>query len=104
MKLFFVHFSGNQFSIYGAVSDVCEEYSVCQTRKGRPVLAGQCDQMFEPAKLWTMTPRLSIEILAQENLLQEYKERVERLPQQDRLKKNCIDARFLKQLKSDSIS
>ena len=43
-----------------------------------------------------MTPRPSIEIPAQENLLQKKKERVERLAQQDRLMKNCTDARFLK--------
>ena len=40
------------------------------------------------------TPRPSIEIPAQENLLQKYKERVERLPQHDRLIKICTDAGF----------
>ena len=43
-----------------------------------------------------MTPTPSIEIPAQENLLQKYKERVERLPQQDRLIKICTGAGFLK--------
>ena len=57
--------SVNQLSIYGAVSDVCEEYSSCQTRTVRPVLAGQSDPLFEPAELLTMTPRPSIEIPAQ---------------------------------------
>ena len=28
--------SVDQLSIYGAVSDLCEEYSTCQTRTGRP--------------------------------------------------------------------
>ena len=42
-----------------------------------------------------MTPKPSIEIPAQENLLQKYKERVERVPQQDRLMKICTDAGFL---------
>ena len=88
--------SVNQLSIYGAVSDVREEYSACQTRTGRPVLAGQSDPLFEPAKLLLMTPRPSIEILAQEILLQKYQERVERLPQQDRVIKICTDAGFLK--------
>ena len=87
--------SVKQLSIYGAVSDVCEEYSTCQTRTERPVLAGQSDPLFAPANFLIMTPR-SIEILAQENLLQKYKERVERLPQQDRLMKICTDAGFLK--------
>ena len=43
-----------------------------------------------------MTPRLSVEVFAKENLLQKYKERVERLPQQDRVIKICTDAGFLK--------
>ena len=43
-----------------------------------------------------MTPTPSIEISAQENLLQKYKERVERLPQPDQLIKICTDAGFLK--------
>ena len=43
-----------------------------------------------------MIRKLSIEILAQENLLQKYKERVERLPQPDRLIISCTDAGFLK--------
>ena len=64
---FRISISVNQLSIYGAVSDVCQEYSTCQTRTGRPVLAGQSDPLFEPAKLLIMTPRLSIEIPAQEN-------------------------------------
>ena len=68
----------------------------CPTRTVRPVLAGQSDPLFEPAKLLIMTPRPPTEILAQENLLQKYKQRVERLPQQDRLINICIDAGFLK--------
>ena len=49
------------------------------------MLVGQSDPLFEPAKLLIMTPTPSIEIPAQENLLQMYKERVERLPQPDRV-------------------
>ena len=75
---------------------MCEEYGTCQTRKVRPVLAGQSDPLFEQAKLLIMTPRPSIEILAQENLLQKYKEPVERFPQQDQVIKICTDAGFLK--------
>ena len=88
--------SVNQLSIYGAVSDLCEEYSTCQTSTERPVLAGQSDPFFAPANFLVMTPRPSIEIPAQEKLLQKYKERVERLSQQNRLIKICTDAGFLK--------
>ena len=42
------------------------------------------------------TPTPSIEILAQENLLQKHKERVEKLPQQNRVIKICTVAGFLK--------
>ena len=48
-----------------------------------------------------MTPTSSIEIPAQENLLQKHKERAEKLPQPDQLIKICTSA---KQLKSDSTS
>ena len=55
-----------------------------QTRTVRPVLARQSDPLFAPANLLIMTSTSSIEILAQENLLQKYKERVEILPHPDR--------------------
>ena len=87
--------SVNQLSIYGAVSDLCEEYSTRQTSTVRPVLAEQSDPLFAPAKLLIMTPGPSIEIPAQEKLMQKYQERVERLPQPDRLIKSCTDAGFL---------
>ena len=59
-------------------------------------MAGQSDPLFEPAKFLITTLTPSIEILAQENLLQKYKERVEWLSQQDRVIKICTDAGFLK--------
>ena len=65
-------------------------------KKERPVLAGQSDPLFEPAKLLMTAPTLLTEVLAQEKFLQKYKERVESLPQQGQLIKVCIDAGFLK--------
>ena len=59
-------------------------------------MAGQSDPLFEPAYLLIMTPTPSTEIPAQEILLQSYLERVERLLQQNRVIKFCIDAGFLK--------
>ena len=87
--------SVNQQSIYGAVSDFGKECSTCQTNTGRPVLAEQSDPLFASANLMIMTPGPSIEILAKENLMQKYKEQVERLPQSDRLIKICTDAGLL---------
>ena len=57
-------------------------------------MAEQSNPLFAPANL-IVTPTLSIENSAQENLLQKHKERVDRLPQPDQLIKNCVDARFL---------
>ena len=88
--------SVNQLSIYGAVSDLCEEYSNCRTRTGRLVVAEQTDPHFAPADLLILTPTPSIETPAQEHLLQMHKERVEKLPQPDRLIQFCTDAGFLK--------
>ena len=73
--------SVNQLSIYGAVWDLCEEYSSRQTRTGRLVVAEQPDPLFAPVDLLIMTPSI---------------ERVEKLPQPDRLIKICTVAGFLK--------
>ena len=56
---------------------MCDEYSAC------------------PARLLMTTPAPATEVPAQENLLQKYKERVERPTQQHRVMKLCIDAGFL---------
>ena len=85
----------DQLSIYGAVSDLCDEYRICQARTGRLVLAEQSDPLFEPASLLLKTPTPSTEDPAQEDILQKYQKRVERLSQQNRLIKVCTDAGFL---------
>ena len=65
---------------------MCEEYGTCQTSMERPVLAEQSDPLFAPARLLMTTPTPSIEVPAQEFFfLQKYKERVERLSQQNRV-------------------
>ena len=87
--------SVDQLSIYGTVSDLCEEYKACHVRTGRPELTRQSDPLFEPASLLTKTPTPSTNDPAQEDLLQKYKERVESLSQQNRVIKICTDAGFL---------
>ena len=59
-------------------------------------MAEQSDPHFAQADFLVTTPTSSIEILAQENLLQKHKERVEKLPQPDRLINICTDTGFLK--------
>ena len=70
--------SVHQLSIYGAVSDLCEDYQACHVRTWRLVLARQSDPLFEPATLLTKTPTPSTNDPAQEDPLQKYQERVER--------------------------
>ena len=74
---------------------MCEEYSSCQTRTVRPVVAGQSDPLFVPTSSLMKTPTSSTDDSAQEDLLEKYQERVERLSQQDRVIKFCTDAGFL---------
>ena len=59
------------------------------------MLAGQSDPLFVPTSLLMKTPTPSIDDPAQEDLLQKYQERVERLSQQNRVTKICTDAGFL---------
>ena len=96
LKLFFAQ----SFLLISSVSteqsqDLCEEYSACHVRTVRPVLAGQSDPLFEPARLLMTTPTPSTEVPAQEDLLQKYKERGESLSQQNRVINICADAGFL---------
>ena len=86
--------SVNQLSINGAVSDLCEEYRACQARTERPVLAGQTDPLFVPSVMKTHTP-LTDDPAQEEDLLQKYKERVERISQQNRVIEICTGAGFL---------
>ena len=82
-----------QISIYGAVSNLCEECKTCHVRTGRLVLAGQSDPLFVPSVMKTPIPLTDDP--AQEDLLQKYQERVDKLSQQNRVIKFCTDAGFL---------
>ena len=86
--------SVNQLSIHGAVSHMFEECNTCHDRTGRPVVAGQSNPLFVPNVLKTHIP-LTDDTAQEEDLLQRYQERVEKLSQQDRVSKVCSDAGFL---------
>ena len=75
----------NQLSVCGAVSDLCGEYKACHDRTVRLVFVGQSDPMFVPTSslMKSLTP--STDDPSQEDLLQKYQERVERLSQQNRV-------------------
>ena len=73
---------------------MCAECKTCHVRTGRPVLAGQSDPLFVPSVMKTHTS-LTDDPAQEEDLLQRYQERVERLSQQNRVIKFCTDAGFL---------
>ena len=62
--------SVSQLSIYGAVSDVCEECNTCHDRTGRPVVAGHSNPLFVPSVMKTHIPLTDDP--AQADLLQRY--------------------------------
>ena len=87
--------SVNQLSISGAVADMCEECDSCHDSTGRHVLEGQSNPLFVPTVRKTHIP-LTGDLAQQEDLLQRFQERIEKLSQQDRVSKFCTDAGYLK--------
>ena len=86
--------SVNQLSIFGAVSDLCEECKTCQARTGRPV-SGRTIRPIVCAHKCDENTHTFDDPAHEEDLLQKYQERVERLSQQNRVIKFCTDAGFL---------
>ena len=91
--IFRIIVSANQLSLYGAVAEKCEEYKSLQDRSGRPdKVMGQSIVLSE---IKTEVPFENDDPPYQNFLLQQYEERIERLPQQARLSKFGMDAGFL---------
>ena len=91
--IFRIIVSANQFSLDGAVAEMCEEYESLRDRSGRPdKVMGQSIVLSE---IKTEVPLENDDPAYQNFLLQQYEERIERLSQQDRLSKFCMDAGFL---------
>ena len=67
----------------------------CHVRTVRPVVAVQSDPLFVPSVMKTHLPLTDDPAQPEEDLLQRYKERIEKLSQQDRVSKFCSDAGFL---------
>ena len=87
--------SANQLSLYGAVAEMCEEYETLHDRTGQPVMRGQSSSSFVPSVIKTEVPLDSDDPAFKKILLQQYGERIEKLSQQDKLSKFCMDAGFL---------
>ena len=85
----------NQLSRYGAVAEMCEEYESFHDRTVKPVVGGQSSSSFVPSVIKTNVPLNGDDLAHKELLLQRYGERIEKLSQQDRLSKFCMDTGFL---------
>ena len=87
--------SVNKLSMYGAVSEKCEECDTCHDRTGRPVVEGQSNPLFVPSVMKTHVPLTDDSAQHEEDLLQRYQERIEKLSQQERVINFCTGAGFL---------
>ena len=83
----------NQLSLFGAVANMCEEYDSRHDRSGQPdKVMGQSIVLSE---IKTEVPLENDDPAYQNFVLQQYEERNERLSQQDKVSKCCMDAGFL---------
>ena len=87
--------SANQLSLYGAVAEMCEEYESLHERTGRLVVMGHSSSSIVLSAIKTEVSLESDDPAYQNFLLQQYGERIEKLSQQDKLSKICMDAGFL---------
>ena len=91
--IFRIIVSANQLSLYGAVANMCEEYESLHDRSGRPdKVMGQSIVLSE---IKTEVPLENDDPAYQNFLFQRYEEQIERLSQQDKLSKFCMDAGFV---------
>ena len=93
--IFRIIVSVNQLSLYGAVAEMCEEYESLHDRSGQPVVGGQSSFPLVLSVIKTEVLLHCDDPAKQDLLLQQYGERIEKLSQQDKLSKFCMDAGFL---------
>ena len=93
--IFRIIFSVNQVSLYGAVAEMCEEYETLHGRTGQPVVGGKSSSSLVPSVIKTEVLLDCDDPANQDLLLQQYGERIEKLSEQDKLSKFCMDAGFL---------
>ena len=67
----------------------------CHDRTGRLVVEGQSNPLFVPSVMKTHIPLTDDPAQPEEDLMQRYGERIEKLSQQERVSKFCTDAGFL---------
>ena len=74
---------------------MCEEYESLHERTGRPVVMEQSSSSLVLSVINTEVPLDCDDPANQDLLLQQYGERMEKLSQQDKLSKFCMDTGFL---------
>ena len=92
--IFRIIVSAKQLSLYGAVSDTCEEYESLHERTGRPVVMGQSSSSLVLSVIKTEVPLDCDDPAYKDFLLQQYGERIEKLSQQDKLSKILYGCRI----------
>ena len=93
--IFRIIVSANQLSLYGAVAEICEEYESLHERTERLVVMGQSSSSLVLSVIKTEVLLDCDDTAYQIFLLQQYGEPIEKLSQQDKLSKFCLDAGFL---------
>ena len=88
--------SVNQLSIRGAVADRCEEFIPSLANTRRPMAMEKSDSLVPPVDLLKTQRRLVTKEQARGDLLQNNKERVENLPNDEQLINLCTDEGFIK--------
>ena len=90
--IFRITVSANQLSLHGAVAEMCEEYESLHERTVRLVVMGQSIVL---SAIKTEVSLESDDPAYQNFLFQQHEDRIEKLSQQDKLSKLCMDAGFL---------
>ena len=93
--IFRIIVSANQLSLHEAVAEICEEYETFHERTGRPIVMEQSSSSLVPSVIETEVSLVSDDPDNQDLLLQQYGERIDKLSQQGKLSKFCVDARVL---------
>ena len=78
-----------------AVEEICEECESLRERTGRPIVMGQSSSSLVISVIKTEVPLDCDDPAKQDLLFQQYGERIERLSQQDKLSRFCMDTEFL---------
>ena len=93
--IFRIIVSAIQLSLDGAIAEICEEYETFHDRTGRPVVMGQSSSSLVLSVIKTEVLLDCDDPANKDLLMQQYGERIEKLSQQDKMSKFCMDAGFL---------